>query len=260
MAVPVMLLGLSRAGKTTVGRLLAERLCCPFYDTDNIICLRTGITPRQLYRRFGLQALHTAEAAALRECCGVVSNADARNIDSGVAGARKKIIPPDALKTVGGCTPAGTAETDNAIQADRTGEVTYGKVFAVIATGGGICDNREAAALIAAIPQRVFLYAKEAELFARLTQDARQTGSYPAFLQSLPSTQESEAQQLFSALYKRRTERYRRLCSIMLDTSGLACPAVARQIEALINREPLKTIFCSFGTMKQVHRLSKNGG
>ena len=67
----MILLGLSRAGKTSVGRLLAERLCCPFYDTDELIRIRTGLTPRQLYRQSDLLALHTAEAAALRECCGL---------------------------------------------------------------------------------------------------------------------------------------------------------------------------------------------
>lgn len=108
------------------------------------------------------------------------------------------------------------------------------KIFAIIAAGGGICDNKEAAALITAIPQRVFLYATEGDLFARLTRDAQQTGYYPAFLHSLPSAQENKARNLFSVLYRHRTELYRKHCSVMLDTSGLDCTAAARQLYVLL--------------------------
>ena len=65
----MILLGLSRAGKTSVGQLLAEQLSCRFYDTDELIRIRTGLTPRELYRQSGVSALHAAEAAVLRECC-----------------------------------------------------------------------------------------------------------------------------------------------------------------------------------------------
>ena len=180
----MILLGLSRAGKTSVGRLLAERLCCPFYDTDELIRIRTGLTPRQLYRQSGVSALHAAEAAALRECCGL----------DFAAGIEEKTIS------------------------------------AVIAAGGGICDNAEASAIIAAIPQRVFLYAEEAALFERLTHDALQTGYYPAFLRFLPVTQKAEAQRLFAELYARRTERYRNSSNLIIDTSGMDCAAVAEKI------------------------------
>ena len=180
----MILLGLSRTGKTSVGRLLAERLCCPFYDTDELIRIRTGLTPRQLCRQADLLALHTAEAAALRECCGL----------DFAAGIEEKTIS------------------------------------AVIAAGGGICDNAEASAIIAAIPQRVFLYAEEAALFERLTHDALQTGYYPAFLRFLPVTQKAEAQRLFAELYARRTERYRNSSNLIIDTSGMDCAAVAQKI------------------------------
>ncbi len=177
----MILLGLSRAGKTTVGQRLAERLGCSFYDTDELIRIRTGLTPRELCRQAGLSALHTAEVAALRECCGLA------------------IVPSRPFS-------------------------------AVIAAGGGICDNSEASAVIAAIPLRVFLYAEEAVLFERLTHDAQRIGYYPAFLRFLPVTRQAEAQRLFSELYLRRTERYRRSCNLIIDTSGLDCPAIVQKI------------------------------
>ena len=177
----MILLGLSRAGKTTVGQRLAERLGCSFYDTDELIRIRTGLTPRELYRQSGVSALHAAEAAVLRECCCGLDFAAGANC-------------------------------------------------AVIAAGGGICDNAEASAIIATIPLRVFLYASEAALFERLTHDALQTGYYPAFLHFLPVVQKAEARRLFAELYAQRNELYRKSCNLIIDTTGLDCPAIVQKI------------------------------
>ena len=195
----MILLGLSRAGKTSVGRFLADRVGYPFYDTDEVIRVRTGLTPRQLCRQTGLSALHAAEAAALRECCGRAPFASTDN--------RR-----DTMDGIGRITSVPTESR------------------VVIAAGGGICDNAEASAIIAAIPQRVFLYAEEAALFERLTHDALQTGYYPAFLHFLPVARQTEAQQLFTELYARRTELYRRSCNLIIDTTGLDCAAAAQKI------------------------------
>ena len=177
----MILLGLSRSGKTSVGRLLAKRLGCSFYDTDELIRIRTGLTPRELYRQSGVSALHAAEAAVLRECCCGLDFAAGANC-------------------------------------------------AVIAAGGGICDNAEASAIIATIPLRVFLYASEAALFERLTHDALQTGYYPAFLHFLPVVQKAEARRLFAELYAQRNELYRKSCNLIIDTTGLDCPAIVQTI------------------------------
>ena len=207
----MILLGLSHAGKTSVGRLLAEQLRLPFYDTDERIRIHTGLTPRELYRQAGLSALHAAEAAALRECCSL-------HAGSGVAFAAEPLQYSTPLPLLG---------TDSFAE---NGQGTSVENCAVIAAGGGICDNAEASAIIAAIPLRVFLYATEAALFERLTHDALQTGYYPAFLHFLPVDQKAEAQRLFTELYTRRTEWYRESCNLTIDTNGLDCTAVAEKI------------------------------
>ena len=207
----MILLGLSRAGKTSVGQLLAKQLSCRFYDTDELIRIRTGLTPRELYRQAGLSALHAAEAAALRECCSL-------HAGSGVAFAAEPLQYSTPLPLLG---------TDSFAE---NGQGTSVENCAVIAAGGGICDNAEASAIIAAIPLRVFLYATEAALFERLTHDALQTGYYPAFLHFLPVDQKAEAQRLFAELYTRRTELYRKSCNLIIDTTGLDCAAVAEKI------------------------------
>ena len=207
----MILLGLSHAGKTSVGRLLAEQLRLPFYDTDERIRIHTGLTPRELYRQAGLSALHAAEAAALRECCSL-------HAGSGVAFAAEPLQYSTPLPLLG---------TDSFAE---NGQGTSVENCAVIAAGGGICDNAEASAIIAMIPLRIFLYAPEAALFERLTRDALHTGYYPAFLHFLPVDQKAEAQRLFAELYARRTELYRKSCNLIIDTSGLDCPAIVQKI------------------------------
>ncbi|MEL3906862.1 MAG: shikimate kinase [Treponema sp.] len=177
----VVLIGLSRSGKTSVGERLAAILGCAFYDTDARIHVRTGLPPRVLYHSAGVQAFHDAEAAALNECIEMAGNSPA-----------------------------------------------------VIAAGGGVCGNAEAAAQILTIPERIFLYAAESVLFTRLTADAVKNGTYPAFLQSLSVREKTEAAALFSVLYRQRTAAYRTMATRILDTGGLTIPAAAQAAELLL--------------------------
>jgi len=55
------------AGKTTIGRLLAERLDCAWSDSDLDIEATTGLTVRELRDRDGVTAMHGLEAAHLLE-------------------------------------------------------------------------------------------------------------------------------------------------------------------------------------------------
>ena len=58
----ITLLGIKHCGKSTQGKLLAKKLVIPFYDTDDLITQRTGLTPRELYIRNGERAFMDAEA------------------------------------------------------------------------------------------------------------------------------------------------------------------------------------------------------
>ncbi|HEY4752428.1 MAG TPA: shikimate kinase, partial [Candidatus Limnocylindrales bacterium] len=61
----VVLLGTMGSGKTTVGRLLAERLGRPLRDSDPEIEAATGYTAREIRDRDGPDALHDLEARLL---------------------------------------------------------------------------------------------------------------------------------------------------------------------------------------------------
>ena len=62
----IVLLGMMGAGKTTVGRLLADRLGVPYLDNDEAVRAMTGREPAEIREADGEAALHELESAALR--------------------------------------------------------------------------------------------------------------------------------------------------------------------------------------------------
>lgn len=63
----VVLVGYRGCGKTSVGRLLAERLRCELVDTDALIVARAGMTIKEIFARFGEAHFRMLESAALDE-------------------------------------------------------------------------------------------------------------------------------------------------------------------------------------------------
>jgi shikimate kinase len=61
----LILIGMPGAGKSTVGRLLADRLQRPFLDTDTLIEARHGLRLSELIAQRGLGGFRQAEEAVL---------------------------------------------------------------------------------------------------------------------------------------------------------------------------------------------------
>jgi shikimate kinase len=81
-------------GKTTIGRLLAERLELPFHDSDAGIERRTGRTVRDLQAELGDEAMHAIEAEEL-----LAALADDRSV---IAAAASTIESADCRTALGG--------------------------------------------------------------------------------------------------------------------------------------------------------------
>ena len=63
----IVLIGYRAAGKTTVGRMLAERAKCGFVDTDKEIERRTGMAVSEFFTRRGEPAFRSMETTLLNE-------------------------------------------------------------------------------------------------------------------------------------------------------------------------------------------------
>jgi shikimate kinase / 3-dehydroquinate synthase len=63
----IVLIGLSGAGKSSVGKILAERLGWPFIDTDDLVQGREGKTPAEIISDRGEPAFREIEAKAVAE-------------------------------------------------------------------------------------------------------------------------------------------------------------------------------------------------
>ncbi len=62
----IYLLGFMGAGKTTVGRLLADQLGRPFVDLDDVVVQRAALSIPQIFERFGEAFFRQLESEALR--------------------------------------------------------------------------------------------------------------------------------------------------------------------------------------------------
>lgn len=63
----LVLVGMMGAGKSTVGRAVAERLGRPLLDSDQMIEARTGRTVRQIFESEGEEAFRLIEAQVLAD-------------------------------------------------------------------------------------------------------------------------------------------------------------------------------------------------
>lgn len=63
----IFLVGFMGSGKTTVGRLLAEKLGFEFVDLDDEICRRAGTTIPDIFERAGEAAFRQMETETLKE-------------------------------------------------------------------------------------------------------------------------------------------------------------------------------------------------
>lgn len=63
----LILIGLMGAGKTTLGKQLANKLKRIFYDSDQVICERTGVSIPTIFELEGEAGFRTRETAVISE-------------------------------------------------------------------------------------------------------------------------------------------------------------------------------------------------
>jgi len=63
----VVLMGMMGSGKSTIGKLLAEKTGWPYFDNDVLLAMLSGETAKGLLAHDGVSELREGEAAALHE-------------------------------------------------------------------------------------------------------------------------------------------------------------------------------------------------
>lgn len=63
----VVLVGFMGAGKTTTGRMLAQRLGVPFVDSDHVVAQRAGRTIAEIFEQDGESTFRALESAVIAE-------------------------------------------------------------------------------------------------------------------------------------------------------------------------------------------------
>lgn len=67
MTKPVILVGLMGAGKTKMGRLLADALGVPFTDADDVIVARAGLSIPEIFETYGEARFRALEADVIAD-------------------------------------------------------------------------------------------------------------------------------------------------------------------------------------------------
>jgi len=108
---PIVLVGLMGAGKSTVGRRLAQRLRLPFVDADAEIELAAGMTVAEIFDKFGEPYFRDGERRVI-----------ARLIDGSpkvIATGGGAFINPDTRRLILAAATAIWLDADPAVLAER---------------------------------------------------------------------------------------------------------------------------------------------
>jgi shikimate kinase len=88
----VLLVGMMGSGKTTIGRLLADRFHRVFHDSDDEICQRTGMSVPAIFASRGEAAFRAEERAVLAAAIAAVPSV--------IAVAGGAVLDPDSRRRI----------------------------------------------------------------------------------------------------------------------------------------------------------------
>lgn len=116
------------------------------------------------------------------------------------------------------------------------------KSAAVIATGGGICENQEAVKILKEIGTIVYLEIAEKAAADRIVREAKfladgSIQNLPAYIANKNPANEKEVRELFHSFYIERTQKYKSLANVTILMQGSSrfknMKKILRALEAL---------------------------
>ena len=150
----IALVGFMGAGKTTVGRAVAERMAVPFYDTDDAVESRTGQSIPDIFATRGEQGFRALERDVIIDLLeeeeavvalggGAVEIAAIRERLGNATVVYLDVSPDEALRRIGGSSRPMLKERDpSALQEERR-PLYEGVSDATVTSDGSIQETTE---------------------------------------------------------------------------------------------------------------------
>lgn len=194
----IILCGIKHCGKSTQGKRIASALGLDFYDTDDLIFEQTGMDARAIYKSQGKDAFMAAELKACEYLQELLS------------------------------APNEASQGQNAAAAKS----------AVIATGGGICQNEPAIAILKKLGTIVYLEVPEITAAGRIVREARflpdgTIQNLPAYIANKNPADQKEVRAIFHDFYLERTQKYRSLADASVQAQGSRSENTKKILSAL---------------------------
>lgn len=194
----IILCGIKHCGKSTQGKRIASALGLDFYDTDDLIFEQTGMDARAIYKSQGKDAFMAAELKACEYLQELLS------------------------------APNEASQGQNAAAAKS----------AIIATGGGICQNEPAIAILKKLGTIVYLEVPEITAAGRIVREARflpdgTIENLPAYIANKNPADQKEVRAIFHDFYEERTKKYRSLADITVQAQGSRSENTKKILSAL---------------------------
>ncbi|HIW36279.1 MAG TPA: hypothetical protein IAA30_04790 [Candidatus Treponema faecavium] len=109
---------------------------------------------------------------------------------------------------------------------------------AVVATGGGVCDNNEAVRVLKTLGPFLLLFAEEEAAYRRIVYDARMTeegtiANLPAYLACHNPRSFDEVQSLFHEFYEERMKKYTAIADTVFFAEPVSIEENSRRLIAL---------------------------
>lgn len=190
--------GIKHCGKSTQGKRIASALGLDFYDTDDLILEQCGMDARAIYKSQGKDAFMAAELKACEYLQELLS------------------------------APNEASQGQNAAAAKS----------AVIATGGGICQNEPAIAILKKLGTIVYLEVPEITAAGRIVREARflpdgTIQNLPAYIANKNPADQKEVRAIFHDFYTERTKKYRSLADASVQAQGSRSENTKKILSAL---------------------------